>query len=75
MSRFKQIYPANSMANIVYVTLPLGQLTFYPALYLLVEMASPTGIEPVTYSLGGSRAIQLCHGDIQSLGDSSIPTS
>lgn len=30
-------------------------------------MASPTGIEPVTYPLGGDCAIQLCHGDFQLL--------
>lgn len=30
-------------------------------------MASPTGIEPVTYALGGHCAIQLCHGDVVSL--------
>ena len=27
-------------------------------------MASPRGFEPLTCSLGGSRAIQLCHGDV-----------
>lgn len=26
-------------------------------------MVSPTGVEPVTYALGGHCAIQLCHGD------------
>jgi radical SAM/Cys-rich protein len=26
-------------------------------------MASPAGIEPATYALGGRRAIRLCHGD------------
>ncbi len=26
-------------------------------------MASPAGIEPATYALGGRRAILLCHGD------------
>ena len=27
-------------------------------------MVSPAGIEPATYALGGRRAIQLCHGDM-----------
>ena len=27
-------------------------------------MVSPTGFEPVTYALGGHRAIQLRHGDL-----------
>ena len=30
-------------------------------------MASPRGFEPLTCSLGGSRAIQLCHGDVVKL--------
>lgn len=29
------------------------------------ELASPAGIEPATYALGGRRAIRLCHGDGQ----------
>lgn len=28
-------------------------------------MASPAGIEPATYALGGRRAIRLCHGDVR----------
>ncbi len=29
------------------------------------EMASPAGVEPATYALGGRCAIQLCHGDLK----------
>ena len=29
-----------------------------------VNMASPAGVEPATYALGGRRAILLCHGDL-----------